>query len=49
MLAALIRPVFAAQSREQARELLSAAVAALECLPKVAATLEAAEEACSPS
>ncbi len=44
MLAALIRPIFAASSREEARELLSAAVGALERLPKVAAMLEAAEE-----
>ena len=44
MLAALIRPVFAVESRQEARELLSAAVEALERLPRVAAMLEAAEE-----
>ena len=45
MLAALVRPIFAAESREQARELLGSAVAALEPrLAKVAAMLEAAEE-----
>ncbi len=45
MLAALIRPIFAAQSREEARQLLSAAVEGLERrLPKVAAMLEEAEE-----
>ncbi len=42
MLAALIRPIFAAGDREQARELLSEAVGSLERrLPKVAAMLEA--------
>ena len=45
MLAALIRPVFNADSGEQARELLGGALAALERpLPKVAALLERAEE-----
>jgi len=45
MLAALVRPIFAAESAEQARELLGSAVAALEPrLAKVAAMLEAAEE-----
>jgi putative transposase len=45
MLAALIRPIFNADSGEQARELLGGALAALERpLPKVAALLERAEE-----
>ena len=45
LLAALIRPVFAAESGEQARERLSEAVAQLErALPKVARMLEEAEE-----
>jgi putative transposase len=45
MLAALIRPIFNAPSREQARDRLSEAVAALEGrLEKVAAMLEEAEE-----
>ncbi len=45
MLAALIRPIFAAEGREQARELLAEAVEALERrLPKVAAMLSDAEE-----
>jgi putative transposase len=45
MLAALIRPIFGAEGREQARDQLSAAVAALEGkLPKVAAMLEEAED-----
>ncbi len=45
LLAALIRPVFNADSPEQARDRLSEAVAALEGkLPKVAAMLEAAED-----
>ena len=45
MLAALIRPIFNAESGEQARELLTAALARLERpLPKLAALLEAAEE-----
>ena len=45
MLAALIRPIFSAADREQARERLSEAVAATEArLPKVARLLEQAEE-----
>ena len=45
MLAALIRPIFSAGGRDEARDQLSAAVAALEGkLPKVAAMLEEAEE-----
>ncbi len=45
MLAALIRPIFNAETGEQARELLGDAMAALERpLPKVAAMLERAEE-----
>jgi putative transposase len=45
LLGALIRPVFQAESGEQARERLSEAVAQLERpLPKVARMLEAAEE-----
>jgi putative transposase len=45
MLAALIRPIFGAASREEARDQLSAAVAALEGkLDKVAALLEEGEE-----
>ena len=45
MLAALIRPIFNAESGEQARELLGDAVERLERpLPKVAAMLERAEE-----
>ena len=45
MLAALIRPVFNAETGEQARELLGDAVVRLERpLPKVAAMLERAEE-----
>src|SRR5665809_61389 len=45
MLAALIRPIFNAESREDARDRLSEAVAALEGrLEKVAAMLEEAEE-----
>jgi putative transposase len=45
MLAALIRPVFNAESGEQARELAGDAIARLERpLPKVAAMLERAEE-----
>jgi len=45
MLAALVRPVFAAESAEHARELLGQAVEALEPrLPKVAAMLASAEE-----
>jgi len=45
MLAALIRPIFNADSGEQARELLGSALAALERpLPKVAALLERAED-----
>ncbi len=45
MLAALVRPIFAAADREAARAQLSEAVAALEGrLPKVAAMLESAEE-----
>ncbi len=45
MLAALVRPIFAAEDREAAREQLCEAVTALEArLPKVAAMLEAAEE-----
>jgi transposase-like protein len=45
LLAALIRPIFNATSREQARDRLSEAVAGLEGrLPKVAAILEAAED-----
>ena len=44
MLAALIRPIFAAQSREEARELLRAPSRRSSAWPKVAAMLEAAEE-----
>jgi putative transposase len=45
MLAALIRPIFNAETGEQARELLGAAIERLERpLPKVAAMLERAEE-----
>jgi putative transposase len=45
LLAALIRPIFGAESAEQARERLSEAIAALEGrLPKVAAMLADAEE-----
>jgi putative transposase len=45
MLAALIRPIFNAESGQQARELVSDAIERLERpLPKVAATLERAEE-----
>jgi putative transposase len=45
LLAALIRPIFNAESLEQARDRLSEAVAALEAkLPKVATMLEAAED-----
>ena len=45
MLAALIRPIFNADSGEQARELLGDAIERLERpLPKVAALLERAEE-----
>jgi len=45
MLAALIRPIFNAETGEQARELLGDAIARLERpLPKVAAMLERAEE-----
>jgi transposase-like protein len=45
LLAALIRPIFNADSLEQARDRLSEAVAGLEGrLPKVAALLEAAED-----
>ncbi len=45
MLAALVRPIFAAEDREAARGQLCEAVAALEArLPKVAAMLEQAEE-----
>jgi putative transposase len=45
MLAALIRPLFNAQSGEQARELVGDAIARLERpLPKVAAMLERAED-----
>jgi len=45
MLAALIRPLFNADSGEQARELLGAALERLERpLPKVSALLEHAEE-----
>jgi transposase-like protein len=45
MLAALIRPIFNAESGEQAGELLGEAIARLERpLPKVAAMLERAEE-----
>ena len=45
LLAALIRPIFAAESGEQARERLAEAVAQLERpLPKVARMLEEAEE-----
>jgi putative transposase len=45
MLAALIRPIFNADSGEQARELVGDAIARLERpLPKVAAMLERAEE-----
>jgi transposase-like protein len=45
MLAALIRPIFNAESGEQARELLGDAIERLERpLPKVAALLERAEE-----
>jgi len=45
MLAALIRPIFNADTGEQARELLGDAIARLERpLPKVAAMLERAEE-----
>ena len=45
MLAALIRPIFNAESGQQARELLGEAIARLERpLPKVAAMLERAEE-----
>jgi transposase-like protein len=44
-LAALIRPIFNADSLDQARDRLSEAVAALEgTLPKVATMLEAAED-----
>jgi putative transposase len=43
MLAALIRPIFNAESGEQARELVGDAIARLERLPKVAAMLERAE------
>ena len=45
MLAALIRPIFNADSREQARELVGDAIARLERpLPRVAAMLERAED-----
>ena len=45
MLAALIRPIFNADSGEQARELVNDAIERLERpLPKVAATLERAED-----
>jgi putative transposase len=45
MLAALIRPIFNAETGEQARELLGEAIERLERpLPKVAAMLERAEE-----
>jgi putative transposase len=45
LLAALIRPIFNADSLEQGRDRLSEAVATLEAkLPKVATMLEAAEE-----
>ena len=45
MLAALIRPVFGAAGREEARKLLSEAISRLQGrLPKVAAMLEEAEE-----
>jgi putative transposase len=45
LLAALIRPIFQADSREQARQRLGEAIAALEeRLPKVAAMLGDAEE-----
>jgi len=45
LLAALIRPIFQAESGDQARERLSEAVAGLErALPKVARMLEEAEE-----
>jgi putative transposase len=45
MLAALIRPIFNAETGEQARELLAEALERLQWpLPKVAALLEAAEE-----
>jgi putative transposase len=45
LLAALIRPIFNADSLDQARDRLSEAVAALEAkLPKVATILETAEE-----
>ena len=45
MLAALIRPIFNADSHEQARELVGEAIARLERpLPKVAAMLERAED-----
>ncbi len=45
MLAALIRPIFSAETGEQARELLGDASERLERpLPRVAAMLERAEE-----
>jgi putative transposase len=45
MLAALLRPIFNADSREQARELVSEALGRLrKPLPKIAALLEEAEE-----
>ena len=45
MLAALIRPIFNAETSEQARELVGDAIARLERpLPKVAAMLERAED-----
>jgi putative transposase len=45
MLAALIRPIFNAEAREQARQLLGAAIERPERpLPKVAAMPERAEE-----
>jgi transposase-like protein len=45
LLGALIRPIFNADSIDQARDRLSEAVAALEAkLPKVATVLEAAED-----
>src|SRR5438874_4262063 len=50
MLAALIRPIFNADSGEQARGLVGDAIARLERPPpKVAAMLERAEMTCSPS
>jgi putative transposase len=50
LLAALIRPIFKAESGEQARQRLGEAIAALEQrLPKVAAMLTGAEETSSPS